>query len=244
MVFHISKTADNVKTYPLHTHGNFEIMFYIEGEGFLHTPEKDYPFTAGTAIIVPPNIPHGSVSENGFKNISVGGSFGHLLMFEAIKTIYDNTDREGEFFANAIYRNRFSSKALLNSLAESYIHFLLQNTEYETPSLKAVNELCRKIAENAFDSSFNLTDLLTQSGYAEDYIRMCFTKQIGMPPLKFLNKLRIDRAAALINIYKKELPLSQIAEKCGFQDYVYFSKKFKQITGASPKEKLSLKCKK
>lgn len=238
MVLTISKTADNVKTYPLHSHNDFEIMFYVEGSGVLHTPKKDYPFSPGTAIIVPPYTDHGSVSENGFKNICVRGNFGHLLMFEAPKTVHDNPEGEGKELANIIYRNRFGNKDFLNAIAEAYIHFLLQNTVYETASLKAVNKLCRHIAENAFDSSFDLTEILIKSGYAEDYIRMCFTKQIGMPPVKFLNKVRIDRAASLLNIYKDEIPLSQIAEMCGFQDYAYFSKKFKQITGVSPKNYL------
>ena len=29
---------------------------------------------------------------------------------------------------------------------------------------------------------------------------------------------------------------AEIAEKCGYTDYVYFSRRFKQITGISPRE--------
>ena len=29
---------------------------------------------------------------------------------------------------------------------------------------------------------------------------------------------------------------ADVAEKCGYSDYVYFSRRFKQVTGISPKE--------
>ena len=240
MVLTVSLTADNVKTYPLHRHNEYEIMFYIEGEGNLHTPEKDYPFKRGTAVIVPPGIYHGSVSENGFKNICVKGDFEHLLMFDTPQVLQDNSFKECEAMARTIYRHRLGDKALINSLAQGYIQLLLQNSMLENQSLTAVNKIVNQIGENAFDSGFNLTALLLESGYAEDYIRMCFTKQIGMPPVKFLNKIRIERATTLIGIYKNLIPLWEIAEKCGFSDYAYFSKKFKEIMGVSPQKYISL----
>lgn len=235
----VSITDDNVKRYPLHTHNHFEIMYYIKGNGFLHTPQKDYPFSTGTAIIVPGGIPHGSVSEDGFKNISVGGDFSNLLILEQPRVVQDNEEKEGEFLARTILRNRSVDSPYLESLTETYITFLLKNTLFENGVIRAVNKICHTVTENAFDCGFNITKTLNSHGYAEDYIRMCFTKQIGMPPLKFLNKVRIERAKILINIYKNEIPLSTIAEKCGFQDYAYFSRKFKENTGVSPKEYLN-----
>lgn len=236
MVLSVSVTEDNVKRYPLHTHSHFEIMYYIEGDGFLHTPERDYPFSPGTSIIVPGGILHGSVSKSGFKNISVGGDFSHLLMFDRPKVVQDNGEKEGEFLAQAILRNRSADSLFLESLTETYIKFLLKNTLFENGVIRAVSEICRVVTENACDCGINITKILNSHGYAEDYIRMCFTKQIGMPPLKYLNKVRIDRAKSLINIYKNEIPLSTIAEKCGFQDYAYFSRKFKENTGLSPQK--------
>ena len=32
------------------------------------------------------------------------------------------------------------------------------------------------------------------------------------------------------------MPLAQICEECGYVDYIYFSKKFKEVTGLSPRE--------
>lgn len=235
----ISITQDGVKTYPLHSHDNYEIMFYIEGEGYLHNPDEDYPFSVGTAIIIPPGISHGSVSKNGFKNICIRSDFVHLLNFDTPKVVLDNSEGEGMFFAKCIYRNRFDKGGILEPLTETYVRFLLKNITLEDEINKAVNDIVTEIGKNAFDINFLVTDLLKNSGYAEDYIRNCFTKQVGMSPVKFLNRLRINRARTLIDIYKTEISLSDIAERCGFSDYAYFSKKFKAQTGLSPKEYLS-----
>ena len=46
----------------------------------MKTTEKNYPFEPGSVIIVPPEIRHDSVSENGFKNISIEGEFDNISM--------------------------------------------------------------------------------------------------------------------------------------------------------------------
>ena len=62
MDIQINRTQDGTISYPLHSHMNYEIMYYIEGTGFLRTEDKEYSFVPGTIIIVPPCIMHGSVS--------------------------------------------------------------------------------------------------------------------------------------------------------------------------------------
>ena len=84
------------------------------------------------------------------------------------------------------------------------------------------------------DCDFNVTELLKQSGYAEDYIRMCFKKTVGKTPVEYLTNLRIKHAKTLINIYRNSMPLTDVSFNCGFDDYIYFSRKFKQVVGVSP----------
>jgi len=51
----------------MHKHNNYEIMFYLCGTGNLRTQNKDYSFSPGSIIVVPPGIEHGSTSKDGFK---------------------------------------------------------------------------------------------------------------------------------------------------------------------------------
>lgn len=85
------------------------------------------------------------------------------------------------------------------------------------------------------DPEIDLIKILLTSGYSEDYIRACFKKITGKTPTDFLTDVRIKHACYLIDIYKDTLTLSEIAEQCGYVDYIYFSKKFKTVMGMSPR---------
>lgn len=231
----ISKTEPDILKYPLHTHSHWEIMYYISGSGYLKTDEKNIDFTIGSIIAVPPNTPHGSVSQNGFCNISIGADFSHLLHFDKPTMINDNSHFEGKTLANLIYNNRFGGQNLLLALCEAFAHFFLQNTNTDSQTKATVYKIANQIQQNYNLPDINVSLFLDQSGYSRDYIRNCFTKEIGMSPVAFLAKERIEKARKLIEIYGHSIPLSRICEMCGYVDYIYFSKTFSKLVGISPK---------
>lgn len=235
MNFSISKTEDGIIRYPQHSHEFYEIMHYVEGEGHLAFGETKCPFSPGTIIIVPAGVVHGSVSEHGFRNISIGGSFGHVFYMTEPLVMNDNAEQEGRILVDLIYGNRYGSAEYVNSLCMAYAHFLLKSIRLESEISQAVNRILGEIADNYAKPDLNVTELLQRSGYAEDYIRAQFRVQLNMTPIQCLHKVRIDHARTLIGIYGKSLSISQLAEKCGFSDPVYFSRCFKNVVGMSPK---------
>lgn len=78
----------------------------------------------------------------------------------------------------------------------------------------------------------------------EEYARMCgiskyhfihlFTACKGCSPSKYKSDLLMQKARELVGI--SELPMGEIAEMLGFEDALYFSKKFKAYYGASPSQ--------
>ena len=233
---YISKTKPGTKIYPLHQHPNWEIMYYLKGEGYLATKTGNLAFKPGTIIIVPPKIAHGSVCEDGFVNISIGGDFGHLFMFDNIVVQQDNDMWNGERLSKLIFDNRFADEEYLSVLCNAYAHFLLKNAVYEKKLNREISKIVAEITKNFFDPCFDVTDLLNKSGYAEDYIRAKFKKQTGQTPIDFLAKTRITHAKKLMEIYGNTLSVSDVAEACGYNDVFYFSRRFKQYVGASPKQ--------
>ena len=90
------------------------------------------------------------------------------------------------------------------------------------PSKPVVKEIVFEISQQAFDSQIDLAFILSKSGYSEDYIRSCFKKITGKTPNEFLTDIRIKHACFLIDIYKNKISLSEISERCGYLDYIYF----------------------
>ncbi|MBP3592322.1 MAG: helix-turn-helix domain-containing protein [Clostridia bacterium] len=239
MYLQIHRTENGCIRYPLHTHKNYEIMLYLNGSGSLCTSEGDYPFEEGTVLIVPPGVSHGSTSKTGFRNISVEGEFQGYFCFDSVKVLADNESHDGQTLAKMLYENRCGSIALLNSLCQAYLCFLIERMEVEDRMYRSVERIVAMIREHAFDPQLRVSEILSTSGYAEDYIRAAFKKIIGKTPMRMLTEIRIHHACFLMDVYKHEMPLSRIAELCGFLDYVYFSKKFKALMGMTPRAYLS-----
>ncbi len=233
---HISITEDHVISYPRHTHNFWEIMLYLRGNGFLYTETGNLPFEPGTIIAVPPGIEHGSVSEQGFQNISVGGAFGYSLLGQEPLVIRDNELQDGKTLAELIYRNRNAATQYVEALTSAYVSFIAGEVQMKSAVNSAVQKIISEITENACDSGIVLSQILNQSGYSEDYIRQQFKRVTGAYPTRFLTGIRIGRARFLIDVYGKTWSLAEIAEKCGYTDYVYFSKRFKEVMGISPSE--------
>jgi AraC-like DNA-binding protein len=240
--FSVSITPQNTVKYPLHQHAEWEIMYYTFGEGYMATADGNLPFKKGSIIIIPPKTEHGSVSKYGFENISVGGDFSRFFIFNKPVLLSDNESFDGANLAKMIYSNRHQGGDFLQALCNAYACFLLKNIDCENQLFSAVKSIAKEIENNFCDACFTVATLLKSTGYAEDYIRSEFKKVTGYSPIKFLNKLRIERAISLLEIYYDALSVSEVACAVGFNDAVYFTKTFKKFTGVSPTDyKLNLK---
>ncbi|MBN8712135.1 MAG: hypothetical protein BGO12_23005 [Verrucomicrobia bacterium 61-8] len=84
--------------------------------------------------------------------------------------------------------------------------------------------------------------MLEKSRYSYEHLCRLFRAEYGIPPLKYVRGLRIDRAKLLLN--DTILSVSEIAYRVGFSDPVYFSELFRKITGSPPSEywKTSVLC--
>lgn len=66
------------------------------------------------------------------------------------------------------------------------------------------------------------------------YFKRLFIQKFGIPPIKYVTKLRLDRSIELLNIGRNTI--TETASLCGFENVYYFSKKFKEEYGVSPRE--------
>jgi len=231
----IGSSDSRIYKYPLHSHDCWEVVFVTEGNGYYQMNDVTYPFCPGTAFLMPPGTFHHMISGD-CVSIYILGDFGHFLMFAEPMVVSDNKHEDGARLVRMIYRNRYNNSHYVEDLCKTYFQCLLQEIGLKNASDNAVHKICEQILANAFDSNIDVGNHLRGSGYAEDYIRMLFKQKVGMTPLAFLTKIRIDHACLLLEMYKKQIPLTQIAEQCGYTDYIYFSKKFKKMMGVSPQK--------
>lgn len=73
----------------------------------------------------------------------------------------------------------------------------------------------------------------TELGLTYETFRKRFLREAGVSPSQFRDQRRISRAVELLRY--TQLPIRQIAELLGFADALYFSRRFKQAVGISPR---------
>ena len=218
----------------LHEHKEYELFVYTSGKGKTNISGKEYDVEQGMLVIMPPNILHGSISYDNLGYIAIKGKFDELLHLDTPIIFKDSEFKDGYNLLQMIFANRYGEQEYFNALYLAFINFVLKNIKVESPLEKAVNKIKSQMSINFQDSNLDVSTFLNDSGYAEDYIRANFKKLVGKTPIEFLTELRINHAKTLINVYQNSTPLIDIAISCGFDDYIYFSRKFKQIVGISP----------
>ena len=221
--------------YPLHRHEAYEIIQFIQGTGTLFTPDARYSYGPGSIFIIPPGVLHGSESHSPTRRFWLQGEFRSLFHFSQPVCLCDNSEGEGAALFRMILRNRLGDREYLDALCAAYGRFVLHDLRLEDQMARAVDSVVQQISEKLMDPEFSPTQALRDTGYAEDYIRACFHQRTGRTPGQFLTELRIGQARELMELYGDALSLAQVAEQCGYTDYAYFSRKFRQITGTSPR---------
>ena len=101
------------------------------------------------------------------------------------------------------------------------------------PMPEDVSFAIRDYLDEHLSADVTLAALSDRFGYTDMHIIRLFRHEFGMPPMQYLKKKRMELAAHLLR--ETTLPLSVIAERCGYRDTGYFSAAFTKYTGQSPR---------
>jgi two-component system, response regulator YesN len=83
-----------------------------------------------------------------------------------------------------------------------------------------------------YTRKLSLKEIANASGLSAPYLSMVFKEEMGENLSNYLNRLRVEKAAAML--VTTTLPISEITFACGFEDQSWFSKIFKNFTGLTP----------
>ncbi|HEL0015784.1 TPA: response regulator [Streptococcus equi subsp. zooepidemicus] len=96
------------------------------------------------------------------------------------------------------------------------------------------SEIKLAIQERLADSSLTLKSLSSQLGFSPNYLSVLIKKDLGLPFQDYLIQERLKKAKLLL--LTTDLRVYEIAEQVGFEDINYFSQRFKQLVGMTPRQ--------
>lgn len=219
----------------LHKHANWELIYCTSATGKLLFEEDELPYREGDVVIVPPDLPHENVSEEGFTNIHMNVEDATLTFTQPTVIRDDANQSLLHLFADAHYLycgDPELQAALLSSYGNLIVRrlSLMQKTSAKNP---AVAEIEQSIVENYADPAYKLDEVLRSMPYCYDYLCRLFRQVTHTTPHKYLTNLRLQAAADIL-CSGRNGSISEIAQTCGFRDPLYFSRLFKRKYQVSP----------
>ena len=245
----------------VHWHEELEFIHVYEGKSKLHIDKTEVNLTAGSAIFINSGHLHSAAGNSKIKSLvfhhSLIGSENSIFYQEVIFPLLDNdklsylvlSDKE-EWERNVTKNMMLAYDVIYN---ESYdyenearfhitraLRLLNENIKvnqkinsHDEIIYKRIKKVLRYIDDNLSEELNNdkLSELIAVS---ESVLLKSFKQTIGLSPMQYVLKQRIDKARYLIITTDKKI--SDIANECGFNDMSYFSKTFKRYFKVSPTE--------
>ena len=235
---YINRSAEPCYRFPEHVHPFWEMILTIDGTGVQTAGGRELPFRPGSVLLIPPQVPHGTVSEEGCREISI--SFYDFIPLGDGKLLRLQDDEKGhlQYLAEWIIQTLQAADGSTPSLTDALLLSLYQTLAglaRDPAGVPAeVLRLQTLLAEQMDDADLDVGAVMDSLGYSRGYLRRIFREATGMPPLAWLNHRRIETAKQLFRQYPEVLTVRQIGTMTGFADPYYFSKLFKKQTGISP----------
>jgi AraC-like DNA-binding protein len=103
-------------------------------------------------------------------------------------------------------------------------------TPASTRSAAAIQGVLRHIGEN-LNQPLSLSELAGMTGLSMWRFATVFRQQVGVAPHRYICRLRLERAQALI---REGMPAATAASEAGFYDQSHLSRHFKNVFGMTP----------
>ena len=145
--------------------------------------------------------------------------------------------------ATYLERAEWWEPAVLSLLYETYADVMRRGGNVYRPgtAVERVRPACEAMIAGYSDPKFSVTDLGKTCGLKEAQFRRIFRSAYGVSPVKYLIRLRLERAKALLEA--GDCPISVIAQEAGFSDEYYFNRAFTSGVGITPGKYAELKSK-
>ena len=125
----------------------------------------------------------------------------------------------------------FTVEETLNQIDEA----LAQVTKH-SPATQQIVWYAMAYIHTHYADSVSFQELANEANISASYLTRCFHKTLGITPVVYLNRYRVNQAKRLLA--KRQQSISEVAWAVGFTDTSYFSRVFRREVGMSPSDYL------
>ena len=137
----------------------------------------------------------------------------------------------------SLIKPRDGLAAELSKIAMLYGLFaeLLMRADSSTDTVPEKIKRAKETLDKEYcNSRFSIGELCRSLGVTTAYVRREFAVCYGQSPISYLKEIRIRNAKELL--LSSKMPVSEVAEHCGYSSFSYFIQDFRRATGEAPGE--------
>lgn len=221
---------------------NYELVFVLKGQGDVVVEGRGFTIRPGDLVCFRPGVQHSlSVTEEpcmefygvhftlpaGVKQLPLP----ELARIEPAAKLEALFQDLLEVYRKKAYLYQWRQNLLLQEiLCEIFSALHQENMPAEQARIKRVLEYIHEDPARPF----TLEDLTARAGVKKTLFLQSFRNVTGTSPKQYIIGLRLECARGML--LETQMPVSQIAEKCGFSDAFYFSRRFKARFSESPQQ--------
>lgn len=157
----------------------------------------------------------------------------HMTLQKSDPTTYDNNPTLMQNLIKNRQRafcDKVESRGIVFQLLSRFFKQGQSKIEMEDNRIAKTVLYIRKHLHEAIE----LEKLAEISCLSKDHFIRLFKKGMGTTPLQYINQKKIEKAQLLL--LTEELAVKEIAFRLAFEDYSYFNRLFKKVTGMTPQE--------
>lgn len=222
----------------------------VSGCGIIYHEGKRYILPIGTMMYTPPKVmPHIAPAPGGWidnwvtiflADLSPGSSIlslgDKLRIFRPenpneINRMYETINRE---LTSGTLHGRLMAAAEAYRMICAVISCLEENSDESLTDRLVVSDAVNYIHAHVSEN-ITLSDLCAVCrGISPQYLCRLFKRYMEMRPVEYIRKVRISRAKKLLS--NTDLPVQEVAARCGFENATYFYRCWNKTEKESPAE--------
>lgn len=249
---------------PWHWHEEIEAISVVQGRGLFQASGESWLLEAGDGIFLNTNVLHSvHLPEGGdcrfyslvFSAGLLAGMPGSIFEQRYIRPLLDASAR-----AVPLYRSEPWQREAAGAIEQAYHAFAGEAFGWELLVRGALSQLWVLMAEHMtvpgsaaaettdvrrlkemlqflhgrYDQPVSLEEIAAAASIGKRECLRCFQRTIGVTPIQYLLRYRIRRASSLLA--ETDLPVTEVALRCGFESPSYFSLMFRRLIGRTPRE--------
>ena len=222
---------------------DFILIFMVSGSLLIKTEHGATHIYENDLAIIPPREPYQFESSSvPFCYLCVhftGSSAKEKLTEYGLKTFPDKNSLDPKNHMQLRFKALFEAFAKNDGLRDRELGLLLERLFIEATRGVKYKEadsvpLSRSIIHinEFYTTDIKMTGLAKMEGMCMTTFNLKFKAQMGMPPTKYIIKLRMEHALSLLET--SSMSIGEIGYACGYRDINFFSRSFKKHFGVSP----------